>query len=233
MTSRFGRLGITDRTILIVLILATSTFVFPLEAAAQTSNQKQIVFEIKTSQIPNATDIADLLDGKDEPIEPTIIVSTPPTPTPVKAITKKTVVAKSTYNLPPKVTGDARVYMHEPQIRAYVCPKFSSVDKCNIFIAVLKAENGTHECTRDNRGLNRNGSVDIGLAQINWRPGNPYHTFEQLQDCKYNLDVALSMYARRGFQPWYAYTKGAYLKHLPAVLASAKIIAETPAPVVQ
>jgi hypothetical protein len=111
--------------------------------------------------------------------------------------------------------------MHEPEIRAYVCPRLG--DNCNTFIAILKAENGTHECTRDNRGTNRNGSIDIGLTQINWTPNSPY-SFEQLQDCKFNLDIALMKYERRGFQPWAAYNSGRYKKHLPAVLAAAAAI---------
>ncbi len=186
----------TKRFVLVLLIAFALPMVLPNIASAQTQNK--LVFEIKN-------------------LKPTITVTETPASVPVVKP-----VAKSKYTLPPKTTGDARVYMQEPEIRAYVCPKLGT--KCNIFIAVLKAENGTHECTRDNRGLNRNGSVDIGLAQINWRPGNPWHSFEQLQDCKYNLDVALEMYSRRGFQPWYAYTSGAYLKHMPAVLASAKAL---------
>ncbi|MBX4205086.1 MAG: hypothetical protein KW788_02770 [Candidatus Doudnabacteria bacterium] len=225
MNRRFDRLGALDQVVLVTLITSVSMFLFPFSVAAQTSNQTPIVFEIKTLQIPNTAKIADLMNPADV-VSSTIETSAPPTPvaTPVK--TAKVTTTTSKYNLPPKTVGDARVYMQEPEIRAYICPKLG--DKCNIFIAVLKAENGTHECTRDNRGLNRNGSVDIGLAQINWRPGSPY-TFQQLQDCKFNLDVALSMYARRGLQPWYAYTKGAYKKHLPAVLASANIVA-APAP---
>jgi hypothetical protein len=201
----------TKRFVLVLLIAFVAPLVAPNFASAQTQNK--LVFEIKT--------VADFLNGTEEQKVTEIQAPTPPPVPPAPQVIKS--VAKTTYSsLPPKTTGDARVYMHEPEIRAYICPRLG--DKCNTFIAVLKAENGTHECTRDNRGLNRNGSVDIGLAQINWGPWSP-HTFEQLQDCKYNLDVALSMYARRGFQPWYAYTKGAYLKHMPAVLASARAIA--------
>jgi hypothetical protein len=205
----------TKRFVLVLLIAFVLPMLVPNVASAQTQNK--LVFEIKNvAEYLNSN-----LNGNDEQKVET------PAPVAETAPVIEKPVAKKTYStLPPKTTGDARVYMHEPEIRAYVCPKLG--DKCNIFIAVLKAENGTHECTRDNRGLNRNGSVDIGLAQINWRPGNPWHTFENLQDCKYNLDVALEMYKRRGFQPWYAYTKGAYKKHLPAVIASAKTIQTTP-----
>jgi hypothetical protein len=226
MNRRFDRLGALDQVVLVTLITSVSMFLFPFSVAAQTSNQTPIVFEIKTLQIPNTTDIAALTNKDAKPASTTIETVAAPAPAPVaKTIT----VAKSTtYKVPPKTVGAARVYMQEPEIRAYVCPKLG--DRCNTFIAILAAENGTHECTRDNRGLNRNGSIDIGLAQINWSPRSPY-SFEQLQDCKFNLDIALQKVAARGFQPWSAYNKGAYLKHLPAILASAKIIAAQ-APVV-
>lgn len=111
------------------------------------------------------------------------------------------------------IITDGKVYMHEPEIREYICPKLGN--KCNTFIAILKAENGTHECTRDNKGLNRNGSIDVGLAQINWNPKyNPPYTLDQLRDCKFNLDIALKKIENRGFQPWVVYNKGIYKKFL-------------------
>jgi hypothetical protein len=218
----------TKRFVLVLLIAFVVPMVLPNIASAQTQNK--LVLEIKNLKL-TTSDIADALNKDDEAEteEMEIVPAPSPVPAPVAPVAKP-VAKKTSYTLPPKTVGDARVYMHEPEIREYVCPKLG--DKCNIFIAVLKAENGTHECTRDNRGLNKNGSVDIGLAQINWKPGNPWHSFEQLQDCKYNLDVALEMYKRRGFQPWYAYTKGAYKKHLPAVIAAGKAEAAKPAQIV-
>ncbi len=205
MTKRFG---------LVLLIAFTLPLALPNTASAQTQNK--LVFEIKSLKI-TPTDIVEALNGSDdEAVQNTEITEPAPAPIPPAPVVTP-VAARSAYTLPAKTVGDARVYMHEPEIRAYVCPKLG--DKCDIFIAILIGENGTHECTRDNRGTNRNGSVDIGLAQINWSPRSAY-TFEQLQDCKFNLDVALSMVARRGFQPWYVYTKGTYKKHLPAVLAA-------------
>jgi len=208
MTSRLVRLALV--VLVPAMLVPNSAFAstdLSTQALAKVAMPTTTVFEINI-KIPN------VVAEKEIPA--------PQAPAPVK------IVRTSSYNYPPKITGDARVYMSEAAIRAYVCPKLG--DRCNTFIAILKAENGTHECTRDNRGLNRNGSVDIGLAQINYNPSwNPPYTFEQLQDCKFNLDIALQKVAARGFQPWYAYTKGAYLRHLPAVLASAKIIADTAA----
>ncbi len=240
MTARFERLSIIDGTILASMLAIMALFGFPNSADAHTENKTSQVFEIKNlptiklPELPKIQLIADIYKNSEkvEMVEvATKLEMVPnPAPLPVTEIAQVLPVAKavtltsstSSNSVPPKKTGADRVFMQEPEIRAYVCPRLG--DKCNTFIAILKAENGTHECTRDNRGLNRNGSIDIGLAQINWKPGNPWHTFENLQDCKYNLDVALEMYSRRGFQPWYAYTKGAYKKHLPAVLASAQAI---------
>jgi hypothetical protein len=202
LTSEEGKQYSMTSSFVWVLLSAVMVTMFPQAASATTENKTELVFEIKTASEllsrfqPEPTEVKKVKIASIK-IEKTVTIPT----------------KKTSYTLPPKVTGDDRVYMHEPEIRAYICP-IMGASQCNIFIAILKAENGTHECTRDNRGLNRNGSVDIGLAQINWKPGNPWHTYEQLQDCKYNLDVALEMYERRGFQPWYAYTKGAYKRFL-------------------
>jgi hypothetical protein len=241
MTARFDRLSIMDGTILASMLAVLAIFFFPTMADASVQNKTSQVFEIKNFQtikipeIPQFQLIADL--NKDaEKVEMAqsagtleIVPAIEPTPTPAIAEVKLAVTAKTITiansnapkTVPAKKTGKDRVYMHEPEIRAYICPKLG--DKCNTFIAILKAENGSHECTRDNRGLNKNGSIDIGLTQINWTPNSPY-TFEQLQDCKFNLDIAMKKYETRGFQPWAAYNSGRYKKHLPAVLASAKAL---------
>jgi hypothetical protein len=231
MTARFERLSIVDGTILASAIAILALFSYANTADAS-SNKTSQVFEIQKFQIiriPSVQMISDLVGNSEkvEIVETTSALATVPSPAPVPPVAISEVIpagriatASTTSNslVPAKKVGAERVYMHEPEIRAYVCPKLG--DKCNTFIAILKAENGSHECTRDNRGLNRNGSIDIGLTQINWTPASPY-SFEQLQDCKFNLDIALQKYAKRGFQPWAAYNSGRYLKHLPAVLASA------------
>jgi hypothetical protein len=248
MSARFARLSIMDGTILASMLAILALFTITNKADAS-ENKTRSIFEIKISQtvkipeFPSVQLIADLMNNSDN-VETstgasTLSVVPNPTPVPTEAITQvqrkaSTQIANYIPNdgvVPPKAVGDARVYMHEPEIRAYVCPKLG--DKCNTFIAILAAENGTHECTRDNRGTNRNGSIDIGLTQINWTPASPY-SFAQLQDCKFNLDIAMKKYDARGFQPWAAYTSGRYLKHLPAILASAASLeaqaAKTPEP---
>jgi hypothetical protein len=231
MTARFERLSISEGFMLASMLALLTTFVFPTMADASDSNKTSLVFEIKNiqtlklPQFPNIQFVLDMNKNSETAIESESGLAMVPTPTPVPPVKaqvqrKSTTLTYAPNNgiVPPKKVGAERVYMHEPEIRAYVCPKLG--DKCNTFIAILKAENGSHECTRDNRGLNRNGSIDIGLTQINWSPSSPY-SFEQLQDCKFNLDIALKKYETRGFQPWAAYNSGRYLKHMPAVLASA------------
>jgi hypothetical protein len=239
MTARFERLSIIDGTIL-ASMLAILAILFVPNSADASSNKTSQVFEIKNfkiiklPEIPSMQLIADLNNSQKATIvEPASSLAPVPTPAPVPATpiaevkafaAPKISAASITINnglVPAKKTGADRVYMHEPEIRAYLCPKLG--DKCNTFIAILKAENGSHECTRDNRGTNRNGSIDIGLTQINWTPASPY-SFEQLQDCKFNLDIAMKKYETRGFQPWAAYNSGRYKKHLPAVLAAAAAI---------
>jgi hypothetical protein len=235
MNARFERLSLIDGTVLASMLAVMAIFLVPGTADASDSNKTSLIFEIKSfpkveiPEIPSVQLIADLFKNSEivEIAETSSQLKMIPTPSPVPAVAatvqRKGVllltVPSVPHAIPPKKVGAERVYMHEPEIRAYVCPIMGN-DKCNIFLAILAAENGTHECTRDNRGLNRNGSIDIGLTQINWTPLSPY-TFEQLQDCKFNLDIALKKYETRGFQPWAAYNSGRYLRHLPAILASA------------
>jgi hypothetical protein len=248
MTARFERLSITDGLMLVITLAVMAIFLVPGAADASESNKTSIIFEIKSfpkvkiPEIPSVQQIAAVVktSEKVEIAENTSQLPMVAAPSPVPAVAVEvqrkisvtTVVLQAPttpHQTPPKKIGAERVYMHEPEIRAYICPKLG--ENCNTFIAILKAENGTHECTRDNRGLNRNGSIDIGLTQINWSPSSPY-TFEQLQDCKFNLNIALMKYEKRGFQPWAAYNSGRYLKHLPAVLASAKALEASAQPTV-
>ncbi len=233
MKSNFDRFSKLEQILLIGLLATLPSLMMPTKAAAQTDT-KPLNIEIKnltTLNIPHVSEIADYMANRN--VEKTTEPEAPivePLPAPVETVAVievKKVTPKVTYQYPPKVALEERVYMHEPEIREYICPKIGQ-KQCNIFVAILKAENGTHECTRDNRGLNKNGSLDVGLAQINWNPKyNPPYTVEQLRDCKFNLDIALKKYEARGFQPWYAYTKGAYLKFLkptPKIEVAAAVV---------
>jgi hypothetical protein len=228
MQARFDNgLSAVDQLILTGLLATASMVMFPAQASAYDANKTGLVLEIKNIDIAttpfkiptpleihqsmsqSALSTAETQTGSIMKVAE--ITQAVPMPEPVKARVYSTAKMAS-YSIPPKTTD--KVYMHEPEIREYICPKLG--DKCDIFIAILKAENGTHECTRDNRGLNRNGSIDVGLAQINWNSSSPY-TIEQLRDCRFNLDIALKKYETRGFRPWVAYTSGSYLRHLSAM----------------
>jgi hypothetical protein len=216
--NRFDRLSKLAQITVLSFAILLPTLALPTQAAAQTDTKLSIEIKNITISIPNVAEISEYMDNKnnvENKSEP-VPVAVEPLPAPVEKVAVIEVKKASTpnYQYPPKVAPEERVYMHEPEIREYLCPKMGQ-SQCNIFVAILKAENGTHECTRDNRGLNKNGSLDVGLAQINWNPKyNPPYTVEQLRDCKFNLDIALKKYEARGFQPWYAYTKGAYKKFL-------------------
>lgn len=193
MRARFAkRLSTLDWIILTSALVGITLMSFPILAFAA-ENKTPLVFEIKNFpqiKIPDIDVEGDFITESE--VKADAVEVEDPTKSEVDPITGK-------------------VYMHEPAIKAYVCPKLGN--KCKTFIAILKAENGTHECTRDNKGLNRNGSIDVGLAQINWNKKSPY-TIDQLRDCKFNLDIALAKYETRGFSPWVAYTSGRYKKHL-------------------
>lgn len=196
---RTGNVQLTkiEQVILIALLVSLPSFLIPGTANASVQNKTRLIVEIKDfpiikipemNDIPKFSEIPIIIDGQ------------------------VTIESQNSIQIV-NIEVPKKVYMHEPEIRAYVCPKLGN--RCNTFIAILKAENGTHECTRDNKGLNKNGSLDVGLAQINWNEKyHPPYTIEQLRDCKFNLDIALRKIETRGFQPWYAYTKGAYKKHL-------------------
>lgn len=209
-----------EQAIIIALLASLPLFLFPGTVAAEELNKTRLIPEIKNFPFISIPELPQIPELSQFPIfynDADRITIESAKSEPVVEIAPELVTAtKPTLQIPPRTTD--KVYMHEPEIRTYICPKLGN--RCNTFIAILKAENGTHECTRDNRGLNKNGSIDVGLAQINWNPKhNPPYTFEQLQDCKFNLDVALKKIEARGFQPWYAYTKGAYKKHLKVTAA--------------
>jgi hypothetical protein len=200
----------------LAILLSLSALVFPnlgAAATAKTGQENSLVFEIKSKSVQEATKIKLATENYKQNVGPqknqVVINYVATTPIKAKTIKKSKIIAQAQAS-----TGNIqRVFWSEAQIAEYACPKFGS--DCKTFLAILKAENGTHECTRNNKGLNRNGSTDYGLAQINDR-ATPGYTKEQLMDCKTNLDIAYMKYAGRGkrFTAWSAYNSGAYKKHL-------------------
>jgi len=82
-------------------------------------------------------------------------------------------------------------------------------DQAHIALAVAKAESSLNPKATN---LNRNGSTDTGLFQINSIHG--YET-DYLLDVENNVKVAYEIYKKAGnqFTPWVAYNTGAYQKY--------------------
>lgn len=60
-------------------------------------------------------------------------------------------------------------------------------------------------------GYNRNGTKDVGIAQINDCHG--YSVSERL-DPERNIEIAYKIYKKSGFNPWSVYKSGKYLSYL-------------------
>lgn len=88
-------------------------------------------------------------------------------------------------------------------------------------IRLAKSENyynmtGSFDCARTN--TNTDGSVDVGLFQINSihsrRLASLGMTMEDMKDCKKNADYAYNwVYKASGWSPWSAYNNGSYINH--------------------
>lgn len=91
-----------------------------------------------------------------------------------------------------------------------ICKAFGK--DCKLALAVSQAENGTRQCDRLN--VNTNKTADIGLFQINTIHLKKGYSLKDLMDCDKNIEVALTIYKRQGWNPWVAYTNGSYKKFL-------------------
>ena len=93
-------------------------------------------------------------------------------------------------------------------------------------IRLAKSENawnsrGHFDCTINNAGTNKDGSIDYGIMQINSIHRafvEDYYSrpFEEVvTNCKDNIDVAYMIYQRNNniFNPWSAYNNGSYKGH--------------------
>lgn len=81
-------------------------------------------------------------------------------------------------------------------------------------LAISQAENGTRQCDRDNKGLNKDGTVDYGVFMINGYWHRNKATPEQLKDCLKNIQVAYEIFKQQGWSPWTVYKTKAYIKYL-------------------
>ena len=94
----------------------------------------------------------------------------------------------------------------------YACEKFGPA--CRIALAIQAAENSRGACEVYHYNSS-DGTLDWGYFQINTvhltRPGL---NLRDLLDCKTNIDFAYNLFREKGFEPWTAYTSGAYRKFL-------------------
>lgn len=78
----------------------------------------------------------------------------------------------------------------------------------DLAVKIFRAENGTGQCDRYN--VNKNGSIDIGRAQINSTHFKRV-PLADLVDCKKNIDFAHTLYTeQKGFGAWSQFNNGNY-----------------------
>lgn len=75
-------------------------------------------------------------------------------------------------------------------------------------LRVARCESGIRNVCND--GLNRDGSVDCGVFQVNLSAHNK--TREEMLDARSNIEFAYSLYQRSGWGPWYSSYKCHKLK---------------------
>lgn len=116
-----------------------------------------------------------------------------------------------------EVVAVEEVEIEEPVKPAYtgVCSQYyDMVDKYDwdteTMLAIMYAESSCRP-NLDNTGLNKNGSVDYGLFQI-----NSIHGYDKndLMDPEFNISVAYKIYKSQGLRAWSVYNSGKYLQYL-------------------
>lgn len=80
-------------------------------------------------------------------------------------------------------------------------------------LAISQAENGSRKCDRVSKP-NSNGSVDIGLFQVNNLAHKGKATETELKDCLTNIRIAKQIFDSSGWHPWTVYRTEAYKKYL-------------------
>lgn len=131
-----------------------------------------------------------------------------PTPTPIKKA--------HTFDLVRSV--EASDTPSDQEIINYICSKDWD---CQTAVAIAKSENfwnltKSFDCGRMGK-VNKNGTVDAGLWQINSIHINSGAiTQADALDCFKATDFAYKLYRGRGntFTAWYAFTNGSYKSHL-------------------
>lgn len=92
-------------------------------------------------------------------------------------------------------------------IEQYICEKWGIYD-CKTALAIAKSESGVRE---DAWNVNTNGSIDVGIYQI-----NSVHfkkegcSLKELVDQYKNVDCAYKIYEASGWSPWVVFKTGVF-----------------------
>jgi len=98
------------------------------------------------------------------------------------------------------------------KVEEIICEVFGK--DCRMALAVSQAENGTRVCDRAG-SVNRNGTRDWGVFQINEIHFNKDFTLEDAKDCRKNIEKAFQIFKSWGsWKPWSAFNNGSFKKFL-------------------
>lgn len=142
-----------------------------------------------------------------------------PTPTPQVIVVTPTATPKKVVPTP---TPEEPEYINKRPTDEFVASLVRSYPwDYSTAIRLAKSENyynltKSFDCARSH--TNNDGSVDVGLFQINsihaTRLATLGMTMEDMKDCRKNADYAYNwVYKHSGWQPWSAYINGSYLSH--------------------
>lgn len=79
-----------------------------------------------------------------------------------------------------------------------------------MMLAIMRAESGCNP-NSDNTGLNHNGTVDVGLLQINSVYG---FSKNELTNPRHNIAIAYQIWRKQSYKAWSAYNNRSYLKFI-------------------
>lgn len=99
-------------------------------------------------------------------------------------------------------------------IEKYICEKWGAYD-CKAAIAIARAESKMKE---DAIHANKNGTVDIGIFQINSvHFGKVGCSLRELAVAESNVDCAYFIWEQQGWKPWAVYGNGSFTRELNAL----------------
>jgi hypothetical protein len=96
-------------------------------------------------------------------------------------------------------------------LEEYICKKFGPFE-CKTALAIAKAESGLKE---DAVNINKNGTIDIGIFQINSVHFNQEGcSLKDIVFAEKNVDCAHKIFEKQGWEPWVAFINGSFKKQL-------------------